>query len=366
MKITSTEIYQFSIPMVPFTIATGTMDYAQNVLIRIHTDAGLTGTGECSAFPMIVGETQQTCIAVGKDLAGIIKGHDPLRFLDILEKFDNYIAGNATIKSAFDMALYDIAAQAAGLPLYAYLGGHLRQITTDITIGIDAPEKMAAQALHFKKSKASILKVKVGKEPQADIQRIQAIRAAVGADMKIRLDANQGWNLQDAITALDGMKKQDIEFCEQPLRSYNDLQIKELKAQVQVPIMADESCYHLRDVSTCAEAGFDFINIKLAKSGGIYNALQIADQAAALSIPCMMGGMLESRVALTAMAHLVMAAENIRYYDMDTCLLGQTKDPVCSGVQVEAYRLLLPQPERTGIGVDIDPLFLNKCQSWKV
>lgn len=366
MKITYTEIFQFSIPMVPFTIATGTMEYAQNVLIRIYTDTALVGTGECSAFPMIVGETQQTCIAVGKDLAKIIKGRDPLAMVDLLEEFDGYIAGNSTIKSAFDMALYDLAAQAAGLPLYAYLGGQLKPITTDITIGIDSPEKMAAQALYFKNNKASILKVKVGKDPQMDIQRIQAIRAVVGPDMKIRLDANQGWSLREAIAALEGMQTLDIEFCEQPLRSYNDAEIKELKAKVQIPIMADESCYHPRDVSGCVNAGFDFINIKLAKSGGIYNALQIASSAATLGIPCMMGGMLESRVALTAMTHLVMASDNIRFFDMDTCLLGHSEDPVCSGVNIQAYQLSLPHPERPGIAVEIDPVFLSKCQSWKI
>lgn len=366
MKITYTEIYAFSIPMVPFTIATGTMDYAQNVLIRIYTDGGVTGIGECSAFPMIVGETQQTCVAVAKDLAKLLHNEDPLDIAGRLEQVDDYIAGNTTIKSAFDMALYDIAAQVAGLPLYAYLGGTKKQITTDITVGIDTPGKMAHLAQKFRKEGATTLKVKVGKDAKMDIERIRAIRAAVGPDVKIRLDANQGWSFEAAQEALTGMIDLDIEFCEQPMRHYDDHLIKALKSKTSIPLMADESCYHPRDVVNTVKSGFDYINIKLAKSGGIYNALQIAHNAASLGIACMMGGMLESRVALTAMIHLVMAVDNITFYDMDTCLLGHTQDPVIKGVGVNQFQLSLPIPESTGLGVEIDPVFLEGCSCWRV
>ncbi|UAY56681.1 mandelate racemase/muconate lactonizing enzyme family protein [Arachidicoccus terrestris] len=364
MKIKHTEIYQFSIPMVPFAIATGTMDYAQNVLIRLHTDEGIIGTGECSAFPMIVGETQQTCIAVAKDFATLIKGKNPLNIEVRLAEFDSYIAGNTTVKSAFDMALYDIAAQDAVLPLYAYLGGDKKEIITDITVGIDTPEQMAALAFKFKENGASTIKVKVGKEPRTDILRIKAIRAAVGPDLKIRLDANQGWRLEEAIEALAGMRDLDIEFCEQPMRSYDDDKIAALKSQIKIPLMADESCYHPRDVAKNVLAGFDYINIKLAKAGGIFNALRLDRNAADVGVPCMMGGMLESRMALTAMAHLVLAAGNIRFIDMDTCLLGHTEDPVTRGVEINQYRLRLPSPDLPGIGAEIDPSFLSKCARW--
>jgi len=366
MKITYTEIYAFSIPMVPFAIATGTMDYAQNVLIRIYTDDGVTGTGECSAFPMIVGETQQTCIAVAKDLAALFKDKDPLDIEARLEEMDHYIAGNTTIKSAYDMALYDICAQVAGLPLYAYLGGQKKQITTDITVGIDTPEKMAYLAQQFKENGALTLKVKVGKDAKTDIERIRAIRAAVGTEVKIRLDANQGWSFGAAEAALTAMKDLGIEFCEQPMRYYDDPLVKRLKSATSIPLMADESCYHPRDVANVVNSGFDYINIKLAKSGGIYKALQIADNAARLGTACMMGGMLESRVALTAMTHLVMAADNITFYDMDTCLLGHTQDPVLKGVEINRYQLTLPIPESTGLGVEIDPVFLEGCSCWRV
>ena len=123
MKIIATHIYQFKIPMIPFTIATGTMHFAQNILINITTDEGIIGYGECSAFPMIVGETQQSCYLLAKDFASYWKGKNPLAISERLNELDLIIAGNYTAKSAFDMALYDIAAKAANQPLYAYLGG---------------------------------------------------------------------------------------------------------------------------------------------------------------------------------------------------------------------------------------------------
>src|SRR5207342_3006258 len=151
MNITKTEIYRYSIPMVPFTIATGTMDYAQNIFIRVHTDAGLVGMGECSAFPMIVGETQATCFEMARDFAAIWKNKDPLAIEERMTELHAFTAFNATIKSAFDMALYDIAAREQGLPLYQFLGGSKKELETDLTIGIDTPVAMAATAAEFLK-----------------------------------------------------------------------------------------------------------------------------------------------------------------------------------------------------------------------
>ena len=128
MKIVSTEIFLFKIPMTPFTIATGTMHYAQNMVIKMHTDEGIIGWGECSAFPIIVGETQLSCYNIAKDFATYLKGKDPLAISERLIELDTIIANNYTAKSAFDLALYDIAAKAADKPLYAFLGGNLNPL----------------------------------------------------------------------------------------------------------------------------------------------------------------------------------------------------------------------------------------------
>ena len=365
MRITYTDIYRFSIPMVPFTIATGTMNYAQNVFIRVYTDAGIYGVGECSAFPMIVGETQDTCLLMAREFAALWKGTNPLDIEARLQQLHSFTAGNTTIKSAFDMALYDIAAKNARLPLFQYLGGTKRVVETDITIGIGEPDVMAKQALDFVASGATILKVKLGKDALADIARIKGIRDAVGPDVKIRIDANQGWSFDDAVMALQGMGQYDIEFCEQPMRTWFDDRLPELLKLSPIKIMADESVYNHHDARKQIKSrSCDYINIKFSKSGGINEAMKICDTAVATGIPCMMGGMLESRIALSAKLHFVYASPNVKFYDMDTCMLGHLEDPCVGGVRFDGY--FLDIADTPGIGADADELFLGQCEKWVV
>lgn len=359
--ITKIDIYRFSIPMEPFTIATGTMDHAQNVFIRVHTNAGFYGVGECSAFPMIVGETQDTCLIMAREFAKLWKGKDALDIPARLQQLHNFTAGNTTIKSAFDMALYDIAAKNAGLPLYKFLGGQKRVVESDITIGIASPEMMAQKAIAFKRSGANILKVKLGKDANEDVERIRQMREAVGSDIKIRMDANQGWSFDDAVYALQALSKYGIEFCEQPMRTWYDDRLPELMKLSPVKIMADESVYNHHDARKQIDSGScHYINIKLAKAGGIYEAKQIHDVAAGKGMACMMGGMLESRIALSAKLNFVYASPNIKFYDMDTCMLGHLQDPCVGGVTYDGYKLNIN--DQPGIGADADDRFLEKCE----
>ncbi len=347
--------------MEPFTIATGTMDHAQNVFIRVHTSTGFYGVGECSAFPMIVGETQDTCLIMAREFAKLWIGQDALDIPGRLQQLNGFTAGNTTIKSAFDMALYDIAAKNAGLPLYQFLGGEKRVVESDITIGIASPAVMADKAVAFKQSGANILKVKLGKTAVEDVERIKQVREAVGYELKIRIDANQGWDFDDAVFALLALGKYDIEFCEQPMRTWFDDRLPELMQLSPVKIMADESVYNHHDARKQINSGScHYINIKMAKSGGIYEAKQIHDLAAEKGIACMMGGMLESRIALSAKLHFVYASPNIKFYDMDTCMLGHLEDPCIGGVTYDGYKLNIN--DTPGIGADADGAFLEGCE----
>lgn len=361
MKITQTEIFKLTIPMEPFVIATETSYYTQNIFIRMHTDSGLTGMGECSAFPMLVGETQSTCFEVSKELARLAKDKDPLPIEERMNDFHQYIAFNSTIKSAFDMALHDLAAKAARVPLYIYLGGNKKTIQTDLTIGIDTPQKMAATAVEFIKKGVRIIKVKLGKKYKEDVERVRLIREAVGKDIILRIDANQGWTYEEAIYALQNIGPYEIQFCEQPMRRWNDHLLPTLRKQSPIKIMADESVFDHYDAVRLIEANAcDYINIKLAKSGGILEAIKIADEAQKRHIPCMLGGMVESRLALTAKVHLAMSHGNIQFYDLDTCLLGHEEDPVIGGARYNNYFLEIP--DGAGIDADIDESFLAKME----
>lgn len=361
MKITHTDIYKFSIPMHPFTIAIGTMDYAQNIFIRIQTDEGVYGVGECSAFPVITGETQATCYEMAKDFAVVWKEKCPLEIEDRMEELNAYVAGNHTIKSAFDMALYDISAKKAGLPLYAFLGGGKKSMETDLTIGIGNIAEMVRKAVEFVAQGVKILKIKLGQQPQTDIQRIKEIRQAVGNELPIRIDANQGWTYEEALEVLTALKDDNIEFCEQPMRRYNDHLLPELSRRSPVPIMADESVFDHHDALRLIRSkSCRYVNIKFAKSGGIREALRINEICQTNQIPCMIGGMLESRIALTAFAHFAAATPNIKFYDMDTCMLGHLADPVKGGISFHSF--IAELPDENGIGADADEDFLRRCE----
>ena len=365
MLIEKIIIYRYSIPMVPFTIATGTMKYAQNVLIKVFTDEGLTGIGECSAFPMIAGETQDTCLVLAKEFAQLWKGKDALNISTRLKELDMFIAGNHTIKSAFDMALYDLAAKAANMPLYKYLGGNYFQPESDLTIGIGSPLEMADQAIDFvENKKANILKVKLGKKAEEDVERIAAIRQVIGPGIKIRIDANQGWDYNSAVFALKQLQAFDIEFCEQPMPKWLDEFLPVLREQTSIAIMADESVFDHHDaLRLIKQNACDYINIKLSKAGGIQEALAIHEVCKAANMPNMLGGMLESRLALSAKVHVALAFSNIKFYDLDTCLLGHLTDPVINGVQFEGMKLKLP--DLPGIGADVDESFLQSCEQFE-
>lgn len=361
MTITRTDIWKFSIPMHPFRIATGTMYFAQNIFIRIHVAGGIYGVGECSAFPMITGETQATCFEMAKDFAALWKDKDASNIPERLRELDDFTAFNRTIKSAFDMALYDLAAKSANKPLYEFLGGSQKEIETDLTIGIDSPDYMAAKAIEYVNKGVRIIKIKLGTNASDDIERVKKIRKATGPDIVLRIDANQGWSYEDAIKALSAMAAFNIQFCEQPMRYWNDHHLPQLLNISSIPIMADESVFDHHDAERLINANAcDFVNIKFSKSGGIYEAIKIHDVCSRYNIPCMMGGMLESRIALTAFAHFAMASDSIIFYDMDTCMLGHKVDPVKGGVRYNKF--FIETPADPGIGADADEEFLQQCE----
>ncbi len=224
---------------------------------------------------------------------------------------------------------------------------------------------MAEKALAFAQSGAGTIKVKLGKDAVMDVERIRQIRKAVGVKINLRIDANQGWSFEDAVLALQGMESFDIQFCEQPMRTWNNAKLPKLRRLSPVKIMADESVYTRHDARQQLDTeSCDYINIKFAKSGGIHEAIEIQRLAAEYGVACMMGGMLESRIALSAQLHFAMAMPNIKFYDMDTCMLGHLADPCAGGVQYQGYHLHID--DTPGIGADADEAFLAGCERWTI
>lgn len=363
MIITQIELYKSPIKLKePFKISLGTLTHASNVLVRIHTDTGLGGCGECSPFMTIHGESMETAFIVGAYLANGLIGQPCLDMEANARLLDAIIYGNACIKSAFDIALYDLAAQHAQLPLYAFLGGENNKIIqTDYTISIDEPDKMARDAVQIRNNGFEIIKVKLGGSRELDVTRIRTIRDAVGMDIPIRIDANQGWDVDTAIEVLTLLEPYHIQHCEEPVSRHVYAELPKIRKACRIPLMADESCCSPFDAQRLLDIqAVDSFNIKLSKSAGITHALKITALAEQAYMPVQVGGFLESRLGFTAAAHVALAGKSICYYDFDTPLMFE-EDPVQGGIRYQ-QRGIISVPDRAGLGAHYDPAYLARLE----
>ncbi|MBE3124667.1 MAG: dipeptide epimerase [Acidobacteria bacterium] len=361
LKITDVEIFLFDIPLTsPFRIAIGEMKAANDLLIRIRTDQGVVGLGEACPFPPITGETQATNAAAARSIRDMLIGKDPLAIDALLREIGPLVHSNPSAVAAFDMAFHDILGKVAGLPLFRLLGGTKNTFETDITTSLDTLEKMTAESKKYADMGYKTLKVKVGLDPDEDFARLSAIRAAIGRGVAIRIDANQGWTVPQAVYALRKMEPLAIQFCEQPVLASDTTGLKAVRSQSPIAIMADEALFGPADAVKLIRAeACDTFNIKVMKAGGLLNSIRIAHIADAANMRCMVGCMLESKLALTAAAHVVASQANIVYADLD----GNSEhviDPIIDGMTVKAGMLTLP--EKPGLGCDVDPAFLKKLQ----
>ncbi len=367
LSIRQVLLYNLSIPLIePFVTSLGVDDSAHNVLVKIETHEGITGFGECSPYMPINGESQDTCFIVGQYFAKALIGKDPLQIEDCISIMDKIIYANSSIKSAFDMALYDIASQHAGVPLYKFIGGENNKIiTTDYTVSVGEIDKMVTDAIKIKQQGYPAIKVKLGKHGPTDVERMKAIRAAVGDEIPLRIDANQGWTVEEAIETLQALAPFNIQHCEEPIARWNYLQLTRVKKESPIPIMADECCGDEHDAERLIQLkACDYMNIKLGKSGGIFKALKMARMAEAAGIHLQVGAMLESRLAMTAFAHFALCSPAIEHYDFDTALMF-SQDPVSGGIIYEKNGVI-KVPEVPGLGASIDESWLERLEKMVV
>lgn len=363
LKITRVAIYKMTIPLKsPFVISLGAITHAENIAIKIHTNQNIYGIGECSPFPTIHGETQETNFAVAQPLSRLLIGKNPLAIGDRLDELDRAIALNPCIKSAFDMALYDLAAKHCQLPLYAFLGGsNEKVIHTDMTVGLGSAHEMATEALSFVQHGFRDIKVKLGGSTEEDVERISAIRTAIGDDIPLRIDANQAWTETIARATLKALAPFGIEHCEAPIPRWNAHRLASLKNDSPIPLMADEALFDHHDAQRLAHwHAVDYFNIKLTKSGGIRNALRIAAIAEGAGIYSQVGCFSETRLGISALAHFVLACSNIIHYDMDSPLM-HAEDPVQGGI-VYGEQGIVSVPDDIGIGADFTPDYLAQLE----
>jgi len=363
LRIQSIGIYKLIIPLKePFVISLGTQYNAESVIVVIKTQANFTGYGECSPYMSINGESIDTCFIVGQYLAKILKGKNALDIKECVQDMDKTIYGNNSIKSAFDMALYDIAAQHADTPLYKFLGGkNNKPLITDYTVSLGEASKMAADAKKYKEQGFPVIKVKLGETTHKDAERIHFIREAIGYEMPLRIDANQGWDVKTAIATLKELERYSIQHCEEPIARWDFMRLRKVKKKSPIPIMADESCCDHHDAKRLIQLkACDMLNIKLGKSGGILDALKIISLAEKAKMKMQVGAFMESRLGMTAFAHLALCSDNISYCDFDTPLMF-TEDPVTGGLTYQQNGVVTV-PETAGLGATIEEDYLNTLE----
>lgn len=353
MKITDIKIKHISVPLrTPFKTALRTVNSVEDTIVEIYTDTGNVGFGEAPPTGVITGDTTGAIIGAIEDhIKKSIVGMSVDNLEELMLKLNSCIIKNTSAKAAVDIALYDLYGQLYNAPLYKLLGGYRKEITTDITISVNDPEEMAKDSLDALRRGYDTLKIKVGKDPTKDLERMKAIRKAAGYDVKLRIDANQGWKPKEAVRILNRMYDEglQIEFVEQPVTAHDIEGLKFVTDNVPIPVLADESVFSPMDaLNILQRRAADFINIKLMKTGGIYNALKICSLAEIYGIECMIGCMLEAKVSVTAAVHLACAKSVITKIDLDGPVLC-SEDPVVGGAVFNEYRITLP--EEPGLGI---------------
>lgn len=353
MKIIDVKIEYISVPLKrPFKTALRTVNSVEDVIVKVITDSGNVGYGEAPPTAVITGDTTGAIVSAINDvIKKTIIGMKIENFEELIIKLNKCMVNNTSAKAAVDIALYDLYGQLYNAPLYKLLGGYRKEITTDITISVNNPLEMAEDSLDAVRLGYKTLKIKVGKEATLDIKRLQKVREVIGSDIKLRIDANQGWEPKEAVRILRKMEDLglDIELVEQPVEAHDIEGLKFVTDNVYIPVMADESVFSPRDALTIMQMrAADLINIKLMKTGGIYNALKICSMAEIYGVQCMIGCMLEAKVSVTAAAHLAAAKSIITKIDLDGPVLCK-EDPIIGGVIFKESTIILGDGPGLGI-----------------
>ncbi|MEY8355382.1 dipeptide epimerase [Lachnospiraceae bacterium 54-53] len=361
MKIVKIETGEVNIPLVtPFKTALRTVNSVNDIVVRVTADDGQTGFGEAPPTAVITGDTKGSILcAIEEFIAPNLMGMEIEDLDGIMKKLHGCIMKNTSAKAAVDMAVYDLYAKSCKKPLYKILGGGRAEVETDLTISVNSIGEMVGDSIKAVEQGFRILKIKVGKEGIKDVERIKAIRQAVGGDIKLRIDANQGWSAKEAVRIIRSMEDMGIEMdlVEQPVSAHDFEGMKFVTGQVHTPVLADESVFSPGDaIRIIRERAADLINIKLMKTGGIYEALKICAIAESFGVECMIGCMLESKIAVSAAAHLAAGKGIITRADLDGPSLCKL-DPYAGGPVFDGPRIRMN--ESYGLGISGVPGFIE-------
>ena len=335
----------------PYTIAYERIDSVENIFVCLQAEDGSLGVGVAAPDAEVTGESVQDCReALKNHLETLTIGMDIRRLKEILRTIDSSMSGRPAARAAIDIALHDLWARHLGLPLVDLLGRCHRSLPTSITVGIKSIRESLEEAEEYKERGFRILKIKIGRSVEQDVDCLTQLRRKMGREMLLRVDANQGYSLENYKKFAEKTASLNLEFVEQPLPA-NDLDsMHMLPEPVRKSTAADESLLDARDAIECLQAPrpFGIFNIKLMKCGGIASGLQIAEIAHLAGVDLMWGCMDESRIGIAAALHAALASPATRYLDLDGSL-DLARDLVQGGF--ELFNGELSVTDQPGLGV---------------
>jgi len=353
-KIETVTCVRLSVPLhTPFVTALRRTTTTETVVVRITDTDGVTGWGEAPQVWQVTGESlagSEACVM--GPLHPLLIGADADDVTSLSRSVSLAVARNFGAKSAVDVALHDLTARRRGVSLPVLLGSTTHRVATDVTLAAGGAPALAQAAADRRADGFSVLKMKVGTDPTSDVTRVLAARDAVGADVKIRLDANQGWTPREAVRVIRVLEDADaqVELVEQPVRADDLDGLAWVTSRVNTPVMADESVYGVRDlVEVIRRRAADMVNIKLAKCGGISTARTLLEMAHTHQMGTVVGSMMESHIGVGAAASLVAAYGTSLTADLDAAWWA-AESPVVGGMSYDGAVVVLP--ESPGLGIE--------------
>ncbi|MGA9747024.1 MAG: dipeptide epimerase [Nocardioides sp.] len=353
-RIVDVTAERVSVPLhTPFVTALRRTETTDAVLVRVTDSDGAIGWGEAPQVWQVTGESlagAESCLR--GPLAAVVLGTDADDLAGTCRAVAGAVAANPGAKGALDVALHDLAARRRGVSLPVFLGSTCHRVGTDVTLAAGDAGALAETAKARVGEGFGVLKMKVGTDAATDAARVAAVRAAVGDDVAIRLDANQGWTPREAVRVISALEDQDlgVELVEQPVAAADLDGLAWVTSRVSTPVMADESVYGLRDlVEVIRRRAADLVNVKLAKCGGLSTGRALLDLARAHQMGTAVGSMMETHVGVGAAASLAAACGTSVVADLDAAWWA-AGSPYVGGLSYDGATVVLP--DAPGLGIE--------------
>ena len=354
MRITGIDIRPLRIPLKGvFRNAHDTKTRQDSVVVCVRTDEGVTGVGNVDPDPGHSEESFDQTLKALRTLAPGLTGGDPLNLSAALELMDRCLPRHLDAKAAVEMALFDLKGKALDQPVHSLLGGRLKdEVLLNGWIGLLEPDEAAREALGWRDRGFGSVKIKLGAGVESDRDRVAAVRGAVGAGLKLRVDANEGYDVDEAIRLGRTLAPLDVALFEQPVSRSDYAGLARVRRGIDIPVMADEAIVGPETlVEVIRKEAADIVKVKVMKQGGIMRTLRMVHMAEAAGIRCVIGHGFGLTINTLAELHVAATCANI----MDGCeSVGPLKmagDVVEQPLDLRQGRV--PVPDSPGLGAEL-------------